>query len=102
LKNVLSVRLDKETIGRLRSLARRQKKEISTVARELMDQGWVFVSLREYRQGKLSLGTMAGRLGLSLAEAIDLLSELGVRSPLEYDDYLQSYAAARRLVGVSR
>ena len=32
-----------------------------------------------------------------LAEAIDLLSELGVRSPIEYDDYLKSYATARDL-----
>jgi len=41
------------------------------------------------------------RLGLSLSEAIDLLSELGVRSPIEYDDYLASYATANSLIGDS-
>jgi len=101
LKNVLSVRLDKESMRRLRELAKKERKELSTVARELIDQGWVLVALREYREGKLSLGTMASRLGLSLSEAIDLLSELGVRSPIEYDDYLASYATANSLIGDS-
>jgi predicted HTH domain antitoxin len=86
---------------RLRELAKKERKELSTVARELIDQGWVLVALREYREGKLSLGTMASRLGLSLSEAVDLLSELGVRSPIEYDDYLASYATATSLVADS-
>ena len=94
MKNVMSVRLDTEALRRLRELAKRERKEISTVARELIDEGWVFLTLREYRQGKLSLGTVAKRLKMPLAEVIDLLAELGVRSPIEYDDYLKSYAAA--------
>ena len=83
---------------RLRELAKKEKKGLSAVAHELIDQGWVFVALREYREGKLSLGTMAKKMDLSLSQAIDLLSELGVRSPIGYDDYLESYAAANSLV----
>jgi predicted HTH domain antitoxin len=98
MKNVLSVRLDEQAMKRLRELARREKKELSTVARELIDEGWVLVALREYQEGKLSLGTMAQKLDLSLAQAMDLLSELGIRSPIGYDDYLESYAAAKSLV----
>lgn len=41
---------------------------------------------------------MAQKLDLSLSQAIDLLSELGVRSPIGYDDYLESYATASSLV----
>jgi hypothetical protein len=63
-----------------------------------MDEGWVFLTLREYRQGKLSLGTMAKRLKMPLADVIDLLAELGVRSPIEFDDYLKSYASASEFV----
>ena len=102
MKNVMSVRLDAEAMRRLRELAKREKKEISTVARELIDEGWVFLTLREYRQGKLSLGMVAKRLKMPLADVIDLLSELGVRSPIEYDDYLKSYAAASEFVRQSR
>lgn len=98
MKNVMSVRLDTEALRRLRELAKRERKEISTVARELIDEGWVFLALREYRQGKLSLGTVAKRLKMPLADVIDLLAELGVRSPIEFDDYLKSYAAASEFV----
>ena len=49
-------------------------------------------------EGNLSLGTMAKKMDMSLSQAIDLLSELGVRSPIGYDDYLESYAAASSLV----
>lgn len=98
MKNVLSVRLDEQAMKRLHELAKKEKKELSTVARELMEHGWVLVALREYGEGKLSLGTMAQKLDLSVSQAIDLLSELGVRSPIGYDDYLESYAAASSLV----
>jgi hypothetical protein len=94
MKNVMSVRLDSQGLKRLRELAKREKKELSAAARELMEYGWVFLMLREYRGGTRSLGSLAEALGVSLSEAIDLLADLGVRSPLEYDDYLRGYAAA--------
>lgn len=98
MKDVMSVRLDSEGLRRLKELARREKKEMSAVARELMDYGWVFLMLREYREGKRSLGSFAKALGMSLSEAIDLLADLGVRSPIEYDDYLKAYAVASEFV----
>ncbi len=36
---------------------------------------------------------MAKCLKMPLADVIEMLSELGVRSPIEYDDYLKSLAA---------
>ena len=71
---------------------------MSAVARDLMYHGWTFLMLREYREGRRSLGSLARALGVSLSEAIDLLADLGVRSPLEYDDYLRGYAAASAFV----
>jgi predicted transcriptional regulator len=99
MKEVMSVRLDSEGLRRLRELSKREKKEMSAVARELMDYGWVFLMLREYREGKRSLGSFARELGVPLTEAIDLLADLGVRSPLEYDDYLRGYSAAKDFLG---
>jgi predicted transcriptional regulator len=102
MKDVMSVRLDPEGFRRLRALAKREKKEVSAVARELMDYGWVFLMLREYRAGRRSLGNFAQGLNMPLSDAIDLLADLGVRSPLEYDDYLKGYAAARELIGARK
>lgn len=98
MKDVMSVRLDPEGLRRLRELAKRDKKEMSAVARELMDYGWVFLMVREYSGGKLSLGNLAKKLGVSLSETIDLLADLGVRSPIEYDDFLRGYNSARDFV----
>jgi hypothetical protein len=44
--------------------------------------------LKQYREGKLSLGTLAEKLDVSLVEAIDFLAELGIEAPIEYEDYL--------------
>ncbi len=93
MKTVMSVRLAPKQVRRLRSLAKKQGKELSTVARELVESGWVYVMLREYRAGKVSLGTLANSLGVPLADVLDLLAELGVQSPIEYDDYLRGYDA---------
>lgn len=102
MNNVMSVRLDPEGLRRLRELAKRERKDLSAVARDLMDHGWVFLMIREYREGKRSLGALSEALGISLSEAIDLLAELGVRSPVEYDDYLRGYTAATSFVRGSK
>jgi hypothetical protein len=98
MKNVMSVRLDEASLKRIREIARREKKELSGVARDLMADGFLFRLLREVRQGRLSLGGLARRLDVPLAEAMDLLAELGIRSPIEYDDYLRASATAAAFV----
>ena len=102
MKNVMSVRVSSEGRRRLRELARREKKEVSTVARELMDYGLVFLMLRDYRAGRVSLSTSAQKLDITLSEAIDLLAELGVRSPVEYDDYLKGLSTAMAFVKTAK
>lgn len=66
-------------------------KDKSTAARDLLDYGWVFLMIKLYREGKLSLSTLASKLELSLSETIDLLAEFGVQSPIDYDDYLKGF-----------
>lgn len=102
MKNVMSVRLDDKSLEQVRELARSDKKDISSMARELIDHGLVMRALREYREGKLSLSSLAKRLDKPLADVIDLLADLGVRSPIEYDDYLQSVRTATRSLHDSR
>ncbi len=98
MKNVLSVRLEEKSMSRLRDRAQEEGKELSAVARELIDEGLVLAAMREYREGKLSLATLASRTGLSVSEAIDVLAELGVGSPIDYEEYLEGLDAARSLM----
>jgi hypothetical protein len=51
------------------------------------------VLLKQYRDGKLSLESLAKSLELSVGEAIDLLAGLGIESPVEFEDYLKGFDA---------
>ena len=76
---------------RINELSKMVHKDKSTVARELIEYGWEFLMIKLYREGKLSLSTLATRLELSLSETLDLLAEFGIESPIDYDDYLKGF-----------
>ncbi|GBE02281.1 hypothetical protein BMS3Bbin06_00269 [bacterium BMS3Bbin06] len=88
---VISLRLKDRELKRLNELSKMVHKDKSTVARELLEYGWEFLMIKLYREGKLSLSTLASKLEMSVSETIDLLSEFGVESPIEYDDYLKGF-----------
>lgn len=87
--SVISLRLKETELKKLNELSVEEQKDKSTVARELIREGWNFLMIRQYRQGKLSLSTLAMRLEMSLSETIDVLADLGVQAPMEYEDYLK-------------
>ena len=88
---VMSLRLNEQETKRIATLASQEKKAKSAAARELIDAGWTFRWLMEYHRGKLSLGKAAEKLGLSMSEVLDLLTELGIQNPLRYDEYLEGF-----------
>lgn len=94
---VMSVRLSDKEARLIRALAEEEDKEKSSEARELMLDGLKFKMLLGYKQGKVSLGTLTKKLGISLVDAVDLLASLGVPAPISYDDYLQGLETARKL-----
>ncbi len=88
---VISLRLESSELRRIDDLSSQEHKGRSTVARELIQQGLQFRMLKQYREGKLSLGNLAKGLDLSIGEAIDMLTAFGVESPVEYEDYLKGF-----------
>jgi predicted HTH domain antitoxin len=95
---VMSIRLSEKELKLIQRLAKEEDKEKSSEARELILDGIKYKMLVGYRQGKVSLGTLTKKLGLSLSEALDLLASLGIPAPITYDDYLQGLATARTLL----
>jgi len=89
---VISLRLKDRDMERIDELSKLEHKEKSTIARELLEYGWDFLMLRYYKEGKLSLEGLAKKLNISISEAIDLLAELGIESPIEFEDYLKGFA----------
>ena len=92
---ILTIKLNKKAIARIRDLAEIMKKDKSTVARELIDLGWEYLMFKAYKNGELSLGTLSESLDLSMSETIDRLTEFGVSAPIEYHDYLRGFEYLR-------
>lgn len=88
---VISLRLENSELRRIDDLSSQEHKGRSTVARELIRQGLQFRMLKQYREGKLSLGSLAKNLDISVGEARDMLAEFGIESPVEYEDYLKGF-----------
>jgi len=95
---VMSVRLSEQELKRLKTLAKEEDKEKSSVARELLMDGLKYKMLLAYKEGKVSLAKLSKSLGMSLSEAIDLLSSFGLPSPISYDDYLKGVDTARKAI----
>ena len=60
---IMSVRLDESSLAKIKDLAGREHKDQSTMARELIAQGWDYLMIRRYKEGRLSLGTLSNELG---------------------------------------
>jgi len=88
---VISLRLKEKDFNKLDEFSKMVNKDKSTVVRELLENGWKFSMIRLYRDGRLSLETLASKLELSISETIDLLSETGIKSPVSYDDYIKGF-----------
>lgn len=94
---VMSLRLGEDLIRRIAALSKKEKKDKSAVARELIEYGLRYRMVKLYREGKVSLGTVTKALGCSLSEALDLLAELGAQAPIDYDDYLAGYRSLKKV-----
>lgn len=93
---ILSVRVPYEVDQKLVKWAKMEKKDKSTAARELMEYGWTFVFLEQYRQGKISLGKLAQELRQSISETMDLVVRYGIQAHLDYEDYLSGLRNLRK------
>ncbi len=89
--SVISLRLKERELQRIDELSKMGRKDRSTVARELLEYGWELMMVKPYRDGKLSLTSLASKLECSVSEAIDVLAQLGVEAPIEFDDYLEGF-----------
>jgi len=94
---VMSLRLSRKEIDRIKEIATKENKKKGEAARSLLYYGWFFFNLKRYKEGRISLETLAKELDLSVSETMDLLVEYGVPSSISYDDYLEGLETLRQL-----
>ena len=94
---VMSLRLSRKEIDRIKEIATKENKKKGEAARSLLYYGWFFFNLKRYKEGRISLESLAKELDLSVSETMDLLVEYGVPSSISYDDYLEGLETLRQL-----
>ena len=95
--SVISLRLKDSESKRINELSKTENKDRSSVTRELIDFGWTYLMIKRYREGVISLETLAQKLDISIGDAIDLLTEHGVEAPIAFEDYLQGFETIKEL-----
>ena len=98
LSSVKTVRLPKEDIKVVERLAVETRKGKSATLRELVKLGKVYFAIRQYKNGKISIGKAAEIAGLSISETMDFFTELGIKSNIELEDYLEGLKYAREVI----
>jgi hypothetical protein len=93
---VTTLRLDEKDLRRIRQLARDTHRDQSSVARDLLNSGWQMYMLKLYRAGKISLGYLAKELDLTVGEAMDLLTDLGIPSNFSIPDLISGFETLAR------
>ena len=98
MSNVMTVRLPKEDLEAVKQISIKNKKDKSTTVRELVELGKTYFAIMQYRENKISLGKAAELAGLTIAEMMDLLSKLGIKSNIDLEDYLEGQKVAEELI----
>lgn len=86
-----SFRLDDKELERIEKLTREEGEDKSKTVRELLDYGWEYLMIKQYKEGKLSLSRLSQELDEPISEVMDKLAELGVQSPIEKDEVMEGY-----------
>lgn len=89
MSEVMSLRLSEEEEETIERLSKKEKKDKSKVTRELIKYGEIYRAIKLYKEGKISLGKFSSELDISISEAMDLLTEFGIKARIDYEEYLQ-------------
>lgn len=89
MNEVISFRFKKNELNHIDKLSNLKRLDRTSAAKELIEYGWIYFIIQQYKNGKLSLGKTAKELQISLSELIDLLAEFGIKSPITFEDYLE-------------
>jgi len=94
MQSVMTIRLPKEDLEVIKEITAEEKIEKSTAVRELVEMGKVYLAILKYKDGKISIGKAAEIAGMTISEIMDLFAQLGIKSKLEINDYLEGSKVA--------
>jgi len=96
MTKTMSIRMDRANFEFLNELTKEQRSDLSKSVRDMVTRGRVLLGVERYKNGEASLGKAAELAGVPLGQMMTLLTEFGVESMIEDDDYLQGLGAIRK------
>jgi predicted HTH domain antitoxin len=89
MSKTMSIRMDRDNYEFLHEITKEERSDLSKAVRDLVTRGRILLAVERYKKGEASLGRAAELAGLPLGQMITILTEFGVESRLEKEDYLQ-------------
>ncbi len=89
MTKTMSIRMDRDNYEFLAELSKQERSDLSKAVRDLVTRGRVLLAVERYRKGEASLGKAAELAGLPVGQMMTIMTDFGVESRIEKDDYLQ-------------
>ena len=89
MTKTMSIRMDQDNYEFLNGIAKEERSDLSKAVRDLVTRGRVLLAVEKYKKGEASLGKAAELAGLPVGRMMTILTEFGVESRIEKEDYLQ-------------
>lgn len=97
MSKTMSVRMDRDNYEFLHEMAREEGSDLSKAVRDTVTRGRVLLAIEKYKKGEASLGRAAELAGVPLGQMMTILTEFGVESRVEKEDYLQGLKNVQRV-----
>jgi len=89
MSKTMSIRMDRENFEFLNELTKEQRGDLSKAMRDMVTRGRILLAVERYKKGEASLGRAAELAGVPVGKMMTILTEYGVESRVEQEDYLQ-------------
>lgn len=89
MSKTMSIRMDRDNYEFLSEITKEERSDLSKTVRDMVTRGRILLAVERYKNGEASLGKAAELAGLPLGQMMTILTEFGVESRLEKEDYLQ-------------
>jgi predicted HTH domain antitoxin len=89
MTKTMSIRMDRDNYEFLAEISKEERSDLSKAVRDLVTRGRILLAVERYREGEASLGKAAELAGLPIGQMMAILTEFGVESRIEKEDYLQ-------------
>jgi predicted HTH domain antitoxin len=97
MSKTMSIRMDRENFDFLNELTKEQRSDFSKAVRDMVSRGRILLAVERYKQGEASLGRAAELAGIPLGQMMTILTEYGVESRIQEEDYLQGLEGLRKV-----